>query len=393
MRNYKFLFRFLLILLIVPCMFISCNSSDTDAPPLTQDERADQTEKIENTDDRLTFSSTSNEKAVLIDGIRNGVPENDWNPGIVSAVTDSITIGPFTETPPQSPGEVIAFSPGKVPFIKTQIPWTSSAETIQVHFIDAYDINVAVWILTESTFHNKDVIENTDCALAQSIWKQEGHGLRINCVIHDARNEHITLQSDDGVLSGLAKDLFHIETGRAFDCVNSDHASDLQNSTAHQAGVLNIYYVDQVATIVGTSPRYGIHCNQTDPPNVIAIGTAVTGTSAGILVHEIGHALLGNGLEDHIDDLSPSLFDRTNVMHGASSRRATLTEGQVFRAFFNTSSALNLASIYNLQNGLRTCGGVGLGTHTPPAHTSECPKLDKRLWPDQGGEHGTWPAN
>lgn len=371
------------------------------------------------TNDIIIFSPTPtpDEKAVLIDGMKGGVFMNDLNPGVVSAAINQVVIGDFTANSSTNSGEVVAFSRGKAPFIKTTIPWSIFTDIIQVDFHDLYNITVEVWMLTESAYLKRQLIDHVDCKLlAESIWKSEGHGLQITCVIHDARNLNLRLTSNGGA-SGAATVLFN---NRAFDCVNHEDDLDLQNSAAYQSGALNVYYVDKVTTVLGTSPHYGIHCNSSNTPNVIAIGTDTAGTLAGILAHEIGHALIGNGLEDHIDNLSPippcqsmptpcttslpntkgntpSLFDRTNVMHGASSGRATLTEGQVFRAFFNKNSALNLATIYNLNLNAsinnRICGGVGDGLFEPPTPTPECPQLEKRLWPDKDGEYGTWLAN
>ena len=362
------------------------------------------------TKDFITFSPTPtpNEKAVLIDGVKDGVFKNDWDPGVVSAATNSVVIGEFTANSSTNSGEVVVFSPGKAPFIKTPIPWSIFSDTINVDFHDLYDINVKIWMLTDLAF-NVQIAQH--CQKAQSIWNSEGHGLQITCDIQDAREMIVTL----GETSGRAAVLY---SNRAFDCDDTD-ASNLKNSTAYTAGFLNVYYVNRVTTVLGSGEHYGVHC--VADPDVIALGAANTASVMGLLAHEIGHALIGNGSEDHIDELSPSpqcplmpplctgtlpnnaggfpsFFDRTNVMHGASSWRATLTEGQVFRAFFNRSSVLNQASIYNLNlnpggMGRPNCGGVGTGEYKPPDPTPECPRLDKRLWPDIGGEYGTWPAN
>lgn len=359
-------------------------------------------------EDYITFSPTPNEKAVLIDGVKDGVFWNDWSPGVVSAATNPVKIGKFTTTSSPNSGEVVAFSPGKAPFIKAPSPWGYFTDTVNVEFHDTYNIEVKVWLLTDNAYNNQSQVVEPNCAKARSIWEQEGHGLRITCDIQDARDTMLTHVGR----TGEAKTLF--DSNHAFDCDDLDD-SNLLSSTAYSAGVLNVYYVDQVSTVIGSGQRYAVHCNGT--PTVIAIGAA---SVIGLLAHEIGHALIGNGVEDHIDELSPwlqcqsmpnfpctaslpptagtggnpSLFDRTNVMHGASSWRTTLTEGQVFRAFFNKSSVLNHASIYNLGMGNRdTCGGVGGGTGVPPVHTNECPQLEKRLWPDDGGEYGPWPAN
>ena len=360
--------------------------------------------------DFITFSPspTPGEKAVLIDGVKDGVFQNDWNPGVVSPATNSVEIGYFTMPPSPNSGEVVAFSPGKAPFIKASSPWSIFTDTINVDFHDAYNIKVKIWLLTDKAFNRKWRIQHLDCPTALSIWQNEGHGLQITCDIQDARNTML-MHADR---SGQAMTLFDDSAPGhlAFDCDDLDN-SDLLSSASYSTGVLNVYYVDQVSTVIGSGERYAVHCNGT--PTVIAIGAA---SVEGLLAHEVGHALIGNGDEDHIDNLSPgtkcpsptpcaapppyttgntpSFFDRTNVMHGASSRRATLTEGQVFRAFFNVSSVLNHNSIYNLGMGIRTtCGGVGSGSSSPSDSAHECPQLEKRLWPDYGGEYGTWPAN
>lgn len=364
--------------------------------------------------DIIIFSPTTNEKAVLIDGKRDGTFQNDWSPGTVPAATNSIRIGDFRNPASPNSGEVVAFSAGKFPFIQAPTTWSYFTDTVHVEFHDAYDLTVKVWLLTDAnvTYSKQWLIKNLHCNTAVSIWKGEGHGLHINCDVQDGSNANLTLTSPT-VVTGPARSLFSVIP---FDC-DSTHPGDLQSTPSlYQADVLNVYYIDSVITNTGESNRHGIHCNGATPANVIAIAAYA---HQSVLAHELGHAFIGNGIEDHVDDLSPrlqdqcstmpatqcagpppetagdtpSLFDRTNVMHGASSLRATLTEGQVFRASFNASSVLNDSSLYQLNMGRRTCGGVGIGTHVPPPHTSDCPQLEKRLWPDHGGEFGTWPAN
>jgi hypothetical protein len=86
-----------------------------------------------------------------------------------------------------------------------------------------------------------------------------------------------------------------------------------------------------------------------------------------LLSHEIGHSFsLGHGDND-------PLFDQSNVMHSASTRRQFLTEGQLFRSHYNSTSALR--SVYGARTGPpRDCPD---GIASP-----SCPRLARRLWAD-----------
>jgi hypothetical protein len=158
-------------------------------------------------------------------------------------------------------------------------------------------------------------------------------------------------------------------------------------------GAVNIYYVNAV----DGNPENGATCFA-NSVFVIAMGIR---SSDDLLVHELGHTLLGDG-SIHTDCLSTApypecpplpadtpnpVFDRTNVMHSFSApiTRKGLTEGQTFRAIINEGSAIN--NLYNARPGLITAPHFcGNNTRTTDF---DCPPVQKRIWEDIGETDAT----
>jgi hypothetical protein len=186
-----------------------------------------------------------------------------------------------------------------------------------------------------------------------------------------------------------------------FSCLHVDnHPKMLKESGSYVPNTINVYYVEGVEGENGEGGSdYGVVCS--DHRDIIAIGRT---TAATILAHELGHSFSLEHVDDYTKDC-PSCtcdkptcpFDHLNVMYSKGPlARETLTEGQVFRAFYNLDSVVN--SIF------RTGPGTGLDrpycreeVEQPPTLTliaKACPLLQKRLWPDDA-MWGTaaWPTN
>ncbi len=369
--------------------------------------------------DNIYFTNGSGEKAVLIDGVKCGTFRNDYPdsppPLLASTDADSIRVGNFEHSSVPHVDEVIAFCQGKVPFLREQdgtFQWSSSRDSVTIAFHDPYPISVAVWIVTtvegmsssaraRKISTGTDVVvdgevyhEEGDCEAARRIWATEGQGLVINCGDPKDITDKFIDEDGDGMADDLDRDgrpdnANPYFTARAFDC--TEHVDAIKR-LGYTPGVLNVYYVMNIVTDFG-DPAFGLWCNTSDPPDVIAIGAYASNVT---LVHELGHSFLANGEEDHVDSLSS--FDKANVMHGKSGERNYLTEGQVFRAFFNAGSALNHLNVYNIGPGRtpllrRPRGGASTCGPSTDNDNDLCPPVQKRIWKD-GGENGsTWPPN
>jgi hypothetical protein len=143
------------------------------------------------------------------------------------------------------------------------------------------------------------------------------------------------------------------------DLVLCNQQSQMIANIGKRAGRINIYYV---GTVDGGTDR-GRACGGAD--------FTVMAERSGheLLAHEIGH-LFGLG---HVD--TDPAFDRTNVMHSASSSRRYLTEGQVFRSHYKAFGALR-ATYDRRTDAARNCADG--------ASDRDCPALDRRLFDDGG---------
>jgi hypothetical protein len=302
-----------------------------------------------------------------------------------------VSIGNFTPSD-KYPGKLIIFSNSGPPTLwppttqESPLRWTDGSDLVEVALEDTYSIPVYVWILT-ATFNTDDPLYRVtplrkaiEAHITTSrIWAAERQGIRFSTfTIIDA-----TQDSDAPALRDN------------FNCSNTQR---ITSDIGFVSGAINVYYVNAVYGW----PDYGIFCDVPGTSTyVIALGIQ---SSDDLLAHEMGHALLG---PDHIDCLSTDphpncpnpapgpFFDTTNVMHGASTERKGITEGQTFRAVFNRESVIN--SLYNARPGLITassfCGNTVVTTTDP-----NCPPVQKRLWDDEGaiddsGGPRIWPAD
>ncbi len=291
-------------------------------------------------DDTITVnnSQSGEEIGLLVDGNSSGGFIND---GTYSGVGPVFSVGDKTSG---SPGEAILFSNFRPVAIEENISWTDNDDDVTIDFQNEINIPVTVWIV-KGPFSTSQTNAINMCITTSSIWDSERMGVSFS------QFQIIDATSDPDA-----------STYHDFDC---SMKSGIESDIGKTAGRINIYVVE---TVDGGAARGNVCQIGSD---FVAIATAA-GTE--LLSHELGHNF---GLL-HID--GQATFDQTNILHSASNTREFITEGQLFRAHFLGTSAIN--DTYNARPGqpTRTCG------HNQADNS--CPTLNKRIWAD-----GTFPAN
>jgi len=244
-------------------------------------------------------------------------------------------------------GEIAAFTPGRPPALLPQAPWSGGTDTVDITFPDKIGIPVTVWIVKGPFSQQHDrAIEAS--LTTTSVWEDEGVGL-----------EFSEFEIIDATADPDGPAIYNVTT-----CQQQSLA---ETTIGKRSGRINIYYVE---TVDGGSDR-GYTCVSFSGGDIVSGGDVIFMAERSgheLLVHELGHSF---GLT-HIDFLT-STFDRANVMHSASSVRRYFTEGQVFRSFFDSFTALR--SIYGVTvSDTRPCPPFGFDLG--------CPSIGKRLWAD-----------
>lgn len=290
--------------------------------------------------DRVVTSG-STPIGVLVDGLQGNAVLDDE--GFVAGGT-SAEVGAVR---PASVGnEVVVFGRNREPTLASPVPWSLGVDTVSVPGQGNLRPNVTVWIVkgpfSQQRARAVDAIQTTD-----AIWSAQYTGLDMGSV------EYVDATSDSDASSFFTFD-------------GCGRRAEMEQQIGHRSGRLNIYYVERVD---GGSAR-GRACP-------IGGDFAVMAESSGneLLAHEIGHLLSLT----HIDHLTGD-FDRSNVMHSASSVRQYLTEAQIYRAHFNPNSTVNQHLGLRPGRAQRSCAREQV--------SATCPRIALRLWND-----GMFPAN
>lgn len=302
--------------------------------------------------DSVIVRNVGGEVGLLVDG-RNrsdGAIVNDRGRARDATGEISINVGSLTSASSPNRNEAIAFGEDRAT-VRVNTNWTdSTGDEFPVTLGNRLSLPVTVWIV-QGPFDSQRDHAIDACIETASIWDDERMGILFsNFQIRDATNDP---DIDDAILNSVGGD------ARNWD--------DFSDDIGFDPGRINIYWINTVngSTTTGWSD-FGAR---------IVMGQ---NTGDELLVHEIGHAFSLRHPQGCVG--STTNFDATNVMWPCSSSRQYLSEGQVFRCHFNTSSSVN--ALYNSRSGQPTLNCLG-ATQTPG-----CPGLIRRLWNDGG-----YPAN
>lgn len=276
-------------------------------------------------------NGAGHEVGLLVDGGGANGPFDD----VGRVVQDSVA---HIVASPGPSSDVLAFTRGRPPVL-VSAPWTSTTDTFAFSFPDPIAIPVTVWVI-KGPYDQQQARAAAAIATTSIIWDDERMGLSFSDV------EFVDATADP-------------DAPALYDLTLCNQQTLATNTIGKRPGRINIYYV---GTVDGGTDR-GRACAGGD------FTMMAERSGHELLSHEIGH-LFGLG---HVD--GDERFDRTNVMHSASSTRQYLTEAQVFRSHYNSYSALR--SVYGVRTDPdRTCPDFAL--------SAECPSLARRLFADGG---------
>jgi len=216
-------------------------------------------------------------------------------------------------------------------------PWTDGIDEVEVEVSTPIEVPLTIRVLQAPFEATLETVE-AELEYAREVYESEGLGVVFTDVeIVDATGIEDTDELKDFLCS---------------------ERTALESAVGHDDDRLNVYYL---TTVDGSTSR-GQSC-------IIGGNFVAMASFAGddLLSHEVGHML---GLF-HVDGQSG--FSQTNVMHSASNTRRFLTEGQIFRAHWNTNSSMATLGISPGEL-TRTCGAQ----YDP----SNCPTVDVRIFED-----------
>ena len=262
--------------------------------------------------------------------------------------------------------EVIAFTNNRRPEF-VSVSWRWGEDINAVNFKDPIGIPVTIWIVTgppatpqSSSFDQQRIHALESVVRTTSIWRQERGGFRFS----DIRIIDATSDPQAGSRAAVPGGPTEANTWKP-----------LRDEIGFESGRLNIYWVDTVGGDMGSGlSNFG--------PQI------VMGRQTGdeLLIHEIGHALsLRHPNTTTPGDSNPPdvlvQFNNTNIMHNGSTVRAFITEGQIVRMHWNSSSI-----VWTLMP------DVGQFSPRPECdhlvQSGACPVIYRRVWAD-----GTFLAN
>jgi hypothetical protein len=284
------------------------------------------------------------ENGLLVDDGASVNDEIHTGPG-----TSAIDVGNYSA----GSGEVIAFTVGHVPTLETGISWTgSNDDAIEFPFDDLYTAKVTFWIV-QGPFADGQSKATQACTRTEQLWTDERQGVGF----HDVSFVDATACPDASPY-------------REFDC--DAEKEGVKTDVGYEADSVNVYLVNTVDYGDGPLSRAGCW-RSNGSQDVVAIGWDA---SDDLLAHEIGHAFLGGDAAHTDTDELASHFDSKNVMQSSSNSRSFLTEGQTFRAAFNTGSLIN--SVFGRTGGTRSCSVSSTDTDD-----QDCPAVQTRIWADE----------
>jgi len=271
--------------------------------------------------------------------------------------------------------QVVGFTYNRPPTLLTDYPlWTDGADSIPLRFRDTADVPLKFWIVDSGGFANPTLLKiSFDLAYAWGIWRSENLGFSpVSAGIVDASANPAASHFDN------------------FDC--SQRAA-LQAAIGATPGMINVYYVHQIGPAPPGMTVAGSVCNANivfDEGSDFAVVSVSAPTSS--LVHELGHDL---SLQ-HTGNVAGQLvlneaFQDSNIMwQGSGDARLYFSEGQTFRANFNSASALNYLyhSLPLSQTGhcptyaTYVPGSTGRVPQAGALESLACPSLDRRVWAD-----------
>ena len=256
--------------------------------------------------DRVTVTGGAGaEDGLLADGASSGTFHNDDR--YTGSDGSAIPVGPYDSGGGGSPGELIAFTSGRAPTLKTPVNWTSGDDQITFAFDPKYRVKFKVWVV-QGPFADGQTKAINACIRTSQIWGDERQGTGFSAFdISDA-----TANPKAGSYT-------------AFTC---GLVGGIKNDIGFDNAAVNIYWVNTVDFGNGPATSNGVWCGG----NVLGMGW---NTMDHLFSHEVGHAFT----LDHVNSLT-TFFDTTNVMHNASNARTYLTEGQTFRAVVNSNSVV-----------------------------------------------------
>jgi hypothetical protein len=267
--------------------------------------------------------------------------------------------------------QVVAFTKGYPPALNDNVGWTNGSNAVTIDYPAPYQVPIQFWVL---------------CANAKCDTLTDEMKLKLDKFLVWA-NERLTAERVGFTLVAAGADWISDQTGpsgNSFgfwmnfnDCRCGDADDHLEFDDRVQGmkkpGAINIYIVKTVEDGDGKiSPGNGWQCSW-------SYDSAVVGRNAskGTILHEIGHVFS----LVHSDDWPENVGGEKNVMHSASSKRRSFTEGEVFRMHFSIDSAFN-----------HDLSGV-LSTAPSPTRRSRncrrqdpalpCPEEYETLWSDK----------
>lgn len=212
-----------------------------------------------------------------------------------ASLLDTLPIIPFAD--PGGHSEGAAFVRGRPPRLLASLRWTAARDTQRIAFAEPVGLPVTIWIV-KGPFEQQAEVARAHAAAAREVWETSGMGVELSEVeIRDATG-HPRAAEFHGLNSMLC-------------------SAGVPGAIGAVPGRLNVYYVGKVLTYAGYA--CGDHILMAEE----------SGRWRTLLAHEIGHTM----------GLTHDRFGPENVMNPDPGSR--LTEGQIFHAHFQWSSALN----------------------------------------------------